>query len=75
MAGYGYDYDQGYEDAWDGASKKGTSQAYRDGYETGQDDACLNDMGYDDAKKGKAAEYPRDPFYMDGYNEGSKKRR
>ena len=69
-----YDYDSGYEDAWEGTKRSGKSQEYYDGHEQGLDDAFMDDMGYYDAKSGKNAKYPKDPDYMDGYKDGSKKR-
>jgi hypothetical protein len=70
----GYDYDNGYESAWEGegAPTSFSSQKYRDGYEQGLQDAAMYDEGYYDGYNKKKCAYPSDPDYMDGYKDGKK---
>lgn len=72
----GYDYDSGYESAWEegSAPTRFSSQQYRDGYEQGLQDAAMYDEGYYDGYNKKRCAYPNDPDYMDGYRDGKKRR-
>jgi len=72
-----YDYDYGYEAAWDGEKEPSrfSSQQYRDGYEQGMQDAAMYDDGYYDGYNKKKCAYPKDPDYMDGFKDGCKRRK
>lgn len=72
----GYDYDNGYESAWEekGAPTRFSSQQYRDGYEQGLQDAAMYDEGYYDGYNKIKCAYPKDPDYMDGFKDGKKRR-
>ncbi len=67
----GYDYDNGYEAAWEseGSPTRFSNQEYRDGYEQGLQDAVMYDEGYYDGNEGKKPKYPKDIDYMDGYKD------
>lgn len=69
-------YDEGYEDAWNGAEmKKKSDRDYRAGYEQGDEDLMLMEEGYYSGSRGKKPDYPDDEFYMEGYNAGKKRSR
>lgn len=69
-----YDYDKGYESAWDGDDKPSmfSSKNYKEGYRQGQDDAAMYEDGYYDGYNKKKARHPKDPDYMDGFKDGCK---
>ncbi len=67
--------DQGYDDAW-GDKKPGlfSSSSYKRGFEQGQADADMYDMGCYDGYNENPCAYPHDPFYMDGFKQGKRNR-
>lgn len=71
-----YDYDNGYEAAWDESAEPSwySSKEYKDGYEQGKEDAEVYDMGYFDGYNKEKCAYPKDPDYMDGFKDGVKTR-
>ncbi len=72
----GYDFDNGYEAAWNGekAPTRFSSQEYHNGYEQGLQDAAMYDEGFYDGYKRKEPKFPKDLDYMDGYKDGKKRR-
>ena len=72
-----YDYDKGYEAAWNGENEPGylSSKKYGAGYQQGIEDAAAYDDGYYDGYNKKKARYPNDPDYMDGFKDGCKSRK
>lgn len=69
-----YDYDNGYEAAWDESEEPSwySSHKYKDGYEQGKIDSAYYDDGYYDGRNNKKCAFPKDPDYMDGYKDGCK---
>ena len=73
-----YDYDKGYDAAWDGEEAPSSYWASKEenyGYEQGIEDSWMYDVGYDDGYKGKRPRYFNNPYYMDGYKDGKKDER
>ena len=72
-----YDYDKGYEAAWNGEDEPGmfSSKKCGAGYQQGLEDAAAYDDGYYDGCNKKKAKYPKDPDYMDGFKDGCKSRK
>lgn len=68
----GYDYDSGYEDAWEEKEESSwfTSKEYRAGYEQGQIDTRVYYIGYEDGYDGRRTKYTNDLDYMDGFKDG-----
>jgi hypothetical protein len=66
-------YDSGYDDGYDGASRKlvilGTGN-YTAGYSDGEEDAYYYDLGYQDAQNNKPPRHSSIEEYMEGYREG-----
>lgn len=71
-----YDYDKGYEAAWNGEDEPGmfSSKKYGAGYQQGLEDAAAYDDGYYDGYNKNKARCPKDPDYMDGFKDGCKNR-
>ena len=69
-----YDYDKGYESAWNDekAPSRFSSKECREGYQQGLADAAAYDDGYYDGYNKKHPRFPKDIDYMDGYNDGKK---
>jgi len=64
-----YDYDEGYEAAWneENPPSRFATDEYRVGYQQGLMDAAMYDEGYYDGYEKNRPKYPKDPDYMDGY--------
>lgn len=69
-----YDYDNGYESAWNDekAPSRFSSTEYSEGYQQGLEDGAAYDNGYYDGYNNKRPRFPKDIDYMDGYNDGKK---
>ena len=63
-------YDAGCEDGYNGARKSGFSAEYNSGYEDGEMDAEMYDLGYYDARNDNRPRHLNDSDYMDGYRDG-----
>ena len=66
-------YDIGYDDGFDGASKKFVilgAGSYNEGYSDGEGDAYYYDLGYQDAQNNRPPRHPGMEEYMEGYREG-----
>lgn len=71
-----YDYDNGYESAWNDekAPSRFSSKECREGYQQGLADAVAYDDGYYDGYNNKRPAFPKDIDYMDGYKDGKRKK-
>jgi hypothetical protein len=71
-----YDYDKGYESAWDDekAPSRFSSKEYHEGYQQGLEDAAAYDDGYYDGYNNKRPRFPKDIDYMDGYKDGKRRK-